>query len=199
MAQTTRSPFEGKPATWQVADVNGNPAFRIEPRILTPLRATMVNVPSGVAAVGLFIYSLGSLAGVDNPDSGSLTADGPATGGVFRSVRAVCPGKYEPEFEHPVVAPTALTSCAHATAPEAPMIPMVTDKILSLIVWRDRTVFKPPVFTGRCALSDRLATHVSISANSLATRDTCARVIEPSPIGAVAFVDDVAASGSHPS
>lgn len=74
MAQTIRSPFEGKPATQQVADVNGNPAFQIEPRILTPLRVTMVNLLSGVSAVGLFIYSLGSLAGMDNPDSGSLTA-----------------------------------------------------------------------------------------------------------------------------
>ena len=74
MAQTARSPFAGKPATWQVADVNGNPAFRIEPRILTPLRAQMVNFLSGVAAVGLFIYGLGSLAGMANPDSGSLMA-----------------------------------------------------------------------------------------------------------------------------
>jgi hypothetical protein len=74
MAQTARSPFAGTPATWQVADANGNPAFRIEPRILTPLRASMVNILSGVAAVGLFIYSLGSLAGTANADGGSLGA-----------------------------------------------------------------------------------------------------------------------------
>jgi hypothetical protein len=37
------------------ADANGNPACRVEPRIVTPLRVTMMNLLSGVAAVGLFI------------------------------------------------------------------------------------------------------------------------------------------------
>ena len=74
MAQTARSPFAGQPATRQVADANGNPAFLVEPRVLTPLRVQMVNLLTGVATVGLFIYSFGTLVGMDNPDSGSLTA-----------------------------------------------------------------------------------------------------------------------------
>ena len=74
MAKTTRSPFEGQPATTQVTDVNGNPAFRVEPRFLTPLRASMVKFLSGVSAVGLFLYGLGSLASVPNPDGDAVMA-----------------------------------------------------------------------------------------------------------------------------
>jgi hypothetical protein len=69
-----RSPFAGKPATWQVADRNGNPAFRIEPRILTPLRVSMVRFLSGAGTLGMFAMSLASLAGTNNPDGNGVIA-----------------------------------------------------------------------------------------------------------------------------
>jgi hypothetical protein len=84
MTQKTRSPFAGKPATWQVTDRNGNPAFRIEPRVLTPLRHSLVRLVGGLGTLGLFGLSLASLAGANNPDSSAVIASlaVPAVGGI---------------------------------------------------------------------------------------------------------------------
>jgi hypothetical protein len=72
MTQNVISPFAGKPRTWQTTDANGLPVFHVEPRILTPLRASTRNFLSGVGSLGLIGYSLLSVAGADNADGGML-------------------------------------------------------------------------------------------------------------------------------
>lgn len=68
MTQQVRSPFAGKPATWQTTDCNGLPAFRVEPRILTPLRASTRNFLTGIGSLGIVGYTLLSVASADNAD-----------------------------------------------------------------------------------------------------------------------------------
>lgn len=48
-----RSPFAGKPATRQTTDRNGNIAFAVEPRFLTPQRAVLAGFLSKLAGLGL--------------------------------------------------------------------------------------------------------------------------------------------------
>ena len=72
MKMTVRSPFAGKPATWQVNDRNGNPSFHVEPRILTPFRAMAVSFLSTVGTIAGIGYGLLSVANADNPDAGML-------------------------------------------------------------------------------------------------------------------------------
>ena len=51
MLQKVRSPFAGKPATRQVADHNGAPAFDVQPRVLTPVRAMAASWLTGLGVV----------------------------------------------------------------------------------------------------------------------------------------------------
>jgi hypothetical protein len=74
MNQKVRSPFAGKPATWQVTDRNGLPAFHVEPRVLTPFRAMAVSSLSNLGTLAGIGYGLLTAAGADNPDGGMLVA-----------------------------------------------------------------------------------------------------------------------------
>ena len=74
MRQTVRSPFAGKPRTWQTTDRRGNPAFHVEPRILTPFRAMMVNFMTSVSVVAGIGYGLLNVANASNPDGGMLAS-----------------------------------------------------------------------------------------------------------------------------
>ena len=87
MKMTVRSPFAGKPATWQVNDRHGNPAFHVEPRILTPFRAMMVNFLTSVGVVAGMGYGLISAASADNPTPEMFIAAiaVPAIGGIVLS------------------------------------------------------------------------------------------------------------------
>ena len=67
MAQKIRSPFAGKPATWQVTDRNGMPAFRVEPRVLTPARAMAVSFLSQLGGLAALGFGLAGVVGADNP------------------------------------------------------------------------------------------------------------------------------------
>ena len=59
MLLKVRSPFAGKPATRQVADHNGAPAFDVQPRVLTPVRAMAASWLTGLGVVaGLAMASL---------------------------------------------------------------------------------------------------------------------------------------------
>jgi hypothetical protein len=74
MLQKVRSPFAGKPATRQVADHNGAPAFDVQPRVLTPVRAMAAYWLTGLGVVAGLGFSLAGFASAPNPDSGMLTA-----------------------------------------------------------------------------------------------------------------------------
>jgi hypothetical protein len=74
MLQKVRSPFAGKPATRQVADHNGAPAFDVQPRVLTPVRAMAASWLTGLGVVAGLGYGLAGVASAPNPDSGMLTA-----------------------------------------------------------------------------------------------------------------------------
>ena len=74
MLQNVRSPFAGKPATRQVADRNGAPAFDVQPRVLTPVRAMTAHWLTGLGVVAGVGYGLAGIASAPNPDSGMLTA-----------------------------------------------------------------------------------------------------------------------------
>jgi hypothetical protein len=74
MLQKIRSPFSGKPATRQVLDRNGAPAFDVQPRVLTPVRAMAANWLTGLGVVAGLGHSLAVVAATPNPDSGLLTA-----------------------------------------------------------------------------------------------------------------------------
>ncbi len=43
IGRTVRRPFDGKPKTREETDDNGNPAFRVRARVLTPLRAKLAD------------------------------------------------------------------------------------------------------------------------------------------------------------
>src|SRR6185312_10202527 len=73
MLQKIRSPFAGKPATTQVADHNGAPAFYVQPRVLTPVRAMAASWLTGLGVVAGIGYGLADIANAPNPDSGMLT------------------------------------------------------------------------------------------------------------------------------
>ena len=50
MATRTKNPVSGFPRTWQFTDTDGNPVYRIKPRIYTPIRAKIRdNCLKGVA------------------------------------------------------------------------------------------------------------------------------------------------------
>ena len=91
MKQTIRSPFAGKPATRQVMGRNGQPAFYISPRVLTPARAYTAALLAKLGMVAGLGYGLIGVASVQNPDSNMLTAAlvGPVVGG-FVLHRALC-------------------------------------------------------------------------------------------------------------
>jgi hypothetical protein len=72
MQQKVLSPFAGKPATWQVVDHNGAPAFRVEPRILTPLRASAVSLLTKLGGLAAVLYGLVSVASANKPTFGML-------------------------------------------------------------------------------------------------------------------------------
>lgn len=72
MQQKVLSPFAGKPATWQVADHNGAPAFRVEPRVLTPLRASVVSLLTKLGGLAAVLYGLVSVVSAHNPTLGML-------------------------------------------------------------------------------------------------------------------------------
>lgn len=74
MLQRVRSPFAGKPVTRQVADRNGSPAFYVQPRVLTPVRAMAANWLAGAGVVAGLAYGLSAVASTPNPDSGMLVA-----------------------------------------------------------------------------------------------------------------------------
>ena len=74
MLQKVRSPFAGKPATRQVADHNGAPAFYVQPRVLTPVRAMAASWLTGLGVVAGLGFGLNSVASTPNADSGMLTA-----------------------------------------------------------------------------------------------------------------------------
>lgn len=74
MLQKIRSPFAGKPATRQVVDRNGAPAFDVQPRVLTPVRAMAASWLTGLGVVAGLGYGLAGVASAPNPDSGMLTA-----------------------------------------------------------------------------------------------------------------------------
>ena len=74
MLLKVRSPFAGKPATRQVADHNGAPAFDVQPRVLTPVRAMAASWLTGLGVVAGLGYGLVDVASAPNPDSGMLTA-----------------------------------------------------------------------------------------------------------------------------
>jgi hypothetical protein len=74
MKQKIRCPFAGKPATWQVAERDGSPAFHVRPRVLTPVRAYTASVLTQLGVVAGLGYGLFALASAPNPDEGMLTA-----------------------------------------------------------------------------------------------------------------------------
>ena len=74
MLQKVRSPFAGKPATRQVADHNGAPAFYVQPRVLTPMRAMAASWLTGLGVVAGVGFGVVGVANVPNPDGGMLTA-----------------------------------------------------------------------------------------------------------------------------
>ena len=74
MLQKIRSPFAGRPATRQVADHNGAPAFDVQPRVLTPVRAMAASWLTGLGVVAGIGYGLVGVVSAPNPDSGMLTA-----------------------------------------------------------------------------------------------------------------------------
>ncbi|MGA7178911.1 MAG: hypothetical protein WBX11_04900 [Thiobacillaceae bacterium] len=74
MKQTLRSPFAGKPRTWQTSDRGGNPAFHVEPRILTPMRAMAVSFLTKLGTIAGIGYALLNVANADHPDAGMLAA-----------------------------------------------------------------------------------------------------------------------------
>ena len=74
MLLKVRSPFAGKPATRQVADHNGAPAFDVQPRVLTPVRAMAASWLTGLGVVAGLGYGLAGVASAPSPDSGMLTA-----------------------------------------------------------------------------------------------------------------------------
>jgi hypothetical protein len=74
MTEKLHSPFAGKPATRQVTDRNGAPAFDVQPRVLTPVRAMAANWLTGIGVVAGLGFGLVGVASAPNPDSGMLTA-----------------------------------------------------------------------------------------------------------------------------
>src|ERR1700684_69233 len=74
MLQKVRSPFAGKPATRQVADHNGAPAFDVQPRVLTPVRAMAASCLTGLGVIAGVGYGLACVCSAPIPDSGMLTA-----------------------------------------------------------------------------------------------------------------------------
>lgn len=74
MFQKVRSPFAGKPATRQVMDHNGSPAFDVHPRVLTPVRAMTASWLTGFGVIAGLGFGLDAVANTPNPDSGMLTA-----------------------------------------------------------------------------------------------------------------------------
>lgn len=74
MLQKIRSPFAGKPFTRQIADRNGAPAFDVQPRVLTPVRAMAASWLTGLGVVAGLGYSFAGVASAPIPDSGMLTA-----------------------------------------------------------------------------------------------------------------------------
>jgi hypothetical protein len=72
MQQKVLSPFAGKPATWQVVDHNGAPAFRVEPRVLTPVRASAVGLLTKLGGLAAVLYGLVSVASAAKPTFGML-------------------------------------------------------------------------------------------------------------------------------
>lgn len=93
MLQKVRSPFAGKPATRQIADRNGAPAFAVQPRVLTPVRAMAASWLTGLGVIAAIGYGLAGVASSPNPDSGMLTAAFvvPLVGGfvLYRALRAL--------------------------------------------------------------------------------------------------------------
>jgi hypothetical protein len=73
MLQNVRSPFAGKPATRQIADRNGAPAFDVQPCVLTPVRAMAASWLTGLGVVGGYGLGLFGIANTPHPDSGMLT------------------------------------------------------------------------------------------------------------------------------
>lgn len=52
MAARTKNPVSGFPRTWQFQDTDGNPVYRIKPRIYTPIRAKIRDIClKGVASI----------------------------------------------------------------------------------------------------------------------------------------------------
>jgi hypothetical protein len=74
MLQRIRSPFAGRPATRQVFDRNGAPAFDVQPRVLTPVRAMAASWLTGLGVIAALGNNLSDVANTPNPDSGMLTA-----------------------------------------------------------------------------------------------------------------------------
>jgi hypothetical protein len=74
MLQRVRSPFAGRPATRQVFDRNGAPAFDVQPRVLTPVRAMAASWLTGLGVIAGLGNNLADVANTPNPDTGMLTA-----------------------------------------------------------------------------------------------------------------------------
>jgi hypothetical protein len=55
--RTVRSPFDGKPKTCEETDDNGNPAFRVNARVLTPTRAKVADKLGEITAVVLMVLT----------------------------------------------------------------------------------------------------------------------------------------------
>jgi len=68
------SPFAGKPVTRQVADRNGAPAFDVQPRVLTPVRAMAASWLTGLGVAAGLGFGLAGVANAPNADGGMLTA-----------------------------------------------------------------------------------------------------------------------------
>ena len=59
---TNRHPFDGKPATREETDDNGNPAFLVSLRVLTPLRAKLADkLGEATACAGTAWFILNAL------------------------------------------------------------------------------------------------------------------------------------------
>ncbi len=74
MTDNILSPFAGKPETHQIRDENGNPAFLVCPRELTPLRAMLADALGIGSAVVMGVGVLLVLDKLNNPTGGLVLA-----------------------------------------------------------------------------------------------------------------------------
>jgi hypothetical protein len=78
-----RQPFDGKPATREETDENGNPEFRVSLRVLTPLRAKLADKLGEATA---YAGTIGFILNAVNDDPSGMSLIGAGVAWVLRPV-----------------------------------------------------------------------------------------------------------------